>query len=361
MNGEAIKRLPGNAPAPLPMADSVLPAVTGWLLMILALSQLILRTQTFYHPEFATAATVSALIITAFVYLLRPSLGAWFEARSAISGIVIFATGAIGLTHVLGNQNTGWLSTAYGAMREQIETWVTLLLGEDLASFITSPLYLICAFVLIAAFAYRSFAVFVGFVVCLLVYGAVPFSLPILTAYLLWFAGFLLVTREALFLPARIERHVRLSPAQRDLLLELRERPLYRGEACLFLTGANMSDDSNDAALGGALQPLADSGLVEYNPTTGRLHPGTAIQYSHAPHWVGVLSNALATLSALVLFLCGLGYFISPIDFMPDVVPGVGFADDVVFLLLSSLPLGTNLFGLVQGRVRQARLPHPPK
>lgn len=46
------------------------------------------------------------------------------------------------------------------------------------------------------------------------------------------------------------------------------------------------------------------------------------------------LSKSLAILVAPIVTLLGILYVISPIDFIPDVVPGVGWLDDVLVVIL---------------------------
>jgi uncharacterized membrane protein YkvA (DUF1232 family) len=46
-----------------------------------------------------------------------------------------------------------------------------------------------------------------------------------------------------------------------------------------------------------------------------------------------------------ILFLLSLLYVISPIDLIPDVIPIVGWIDDLVVLLFGALPIARDLFG----------------
>ncbi len=56
------------------------------------------------------------------------------------------------------------------------------------------------------------------------------------------------------------------------------------------------------------------------------------------------------TISALVIFGIGLAYGISPIDFVPDAIPGLGWTDDAIVATLSGLgALGTGIAAVVNG------------
>lgn len=56
------------------------------------------------------------------------------------------------------------------------------------------------------------------------------------------------------------------------------------------------------------------------------------------------------TISAFVIFGIGLVYGISPIDFIPDTIPGLGWTDDAVVGTLSGVgTLATAIVAIVNG------------
>lgn len=333
-------------------SEAWLPALSGWLLMAAAVTQLGLREGAFFRSEHLLAAVVCALILTGFVFVLRPSLGTYYDGRAVLSALVIFATAAVGLSHVFDRDAAGLLFRGYAWLRSGLEWLMGKLIGAELAAFFSSPLYLFAALILAVSFAYRSTAVFVVFAVCLLLHGMVPPSAGVISMYLLWLAGFTLVLREPLFLPRRIEGRAAIGAAQRDLLLELRARPLHSGEALLLLGAPGMDAAAAAARAPELLRPLMDAGLLEYNPATGRIHATETLLASHTPQWVQATVNALSQICALLLFFCGLGYVVSPVDAVPDAVPAIGWMDDLSLGAFCAAPLAMNLLRMMGLRGR---------
>lgn len=51
------------------------------------------------------------------------------------------------------------------------------------------------------------------------------------------------------------------------------------------------------------------------------------------------------SMGKIILFLLALLYVISPIDLIPDVIPVVGWIDDLVVIIAGMIPLARELFG----------------
>ena len=50
------------------------------------------------------------------------------------------------------------------------------------------------------------------------------------------------------------------------------------------------------------------------------------------------------SMGKIILFLLALLYVISPIDLIPDVIPVVGWIDDLVVIIAGMIPLARELF-----------------
>ncbi|MCF6283975.1 MAG: hypothetical protein L3K26_02120, partial [Candidatus Hydrogenedentes bacterium] len=197
MSTDPTTALPG--PAPAPVLSPTLVAenrfewttyAVGWLLMISAIAQLTLRSGIWIYHGHLVPATILTLITVAFLFLLRPRLGSFYETPAVISAFVIFVTALMGLTHVLGNQGDWPLARLYQSLQGGVIEVLSKFAGEGVASISTSPLYLLCAFILLISFAYQSYKGFILFISLPLLYGLYPWDMGIITAYLLWFAGF---------------------------------------------------------------------------------------------------------------------------------------------------------------------------
>jgi hypothetical protein len=323
--------------------------VTGWLLMITAISQLILRSGLWIYHGHVVPATVLTLITVAFLFLLRPRLGSFHELPAVISAFVIFLTTLIGLTHVLANEGDWPLARLYQSLQGQVISLVGSVTGEGIATFGTSPLYLLCAFVLVLSFAYQSYAGFILFMSLPLIHGLYPWNLSILTAYLLWFAGFLLITRETVYLPRTVEERLPLRPALRELLLEARERPLTEREV-LFYLGGDQDDEAHQAQTTREILALADAGLLEYSRDTGKVYATKVLEQSYLPPAIAHVIALLSTLASGVVLLLAGAYLLMPIDLLPEALVGpIGFLDDLVILGLGSLPLGARVLEMAKG------------
>jgi len=314
--------------------------LTGWLLMLTAVSQLILRSGLWIYHGHLMPATVLTLITVAFLFLLRPRLGSYHELPAVVSAFVIFITALIGLTHVLGNEGDWPLARLYQSLQGQAVSLLGQVTGEGTATFVLSPLYLICAFVLVLSFAYQSYAGFILFISLPLVYGLYPWNLGILTAYLLWFAGFLLIARDTVYLPRAVEERLPLRPALRELLLEARERPLTEREV-LFYLGGQEGDDAHQAQVNREITSLADAGLLEYSRDTGKVYATKVLEQSYLPQPIAKVIDLLSTLASGVVLLLAGAYLLMPADLLPEAFLGpIGYLDDLVILTVGSLPLG---------------------
>jgi hypothetical protein len=323
--------------------------LTGWLLMLTAISQLIFRSGLWIYHGHLVPATVLTLITVAFLFLLRPRLGSFHELPAVISAFVIFLTTLIGLTHVLANEGDWPLARLYQSLQGQVISLIGSVTGEGIATFGASPLYLLCAFVLVLSFAYQSYAGFLLFISLPLIHGLYPWNLGILTAYLLWFAGFLLIARETLYLPRTVEERLPMRPALRELLLETRERPLTEREV-LFYLGGNQDDEAHQTQTTREILALADAGLLEYSRDTGKVYATKILEQSYLPPAIAHVIALLSTLASGVVLLLAGAYLIIPIDLLPEGLLGpVGYLDDLVLLALGSLPLGSRVLGLVTG------------
>ncbi|MBI2425710.1 MAG: DUF1232 domain-containing protein [Candidatus Hydrogenedentes bacterium] len=322
--------------------------LAGWLVMISAISQLALRSGAVVHFEFVTAATFLSLICICFLFLLRPQLGSWHELTGVVSTFVIFITLLIGFTHVLANQG-GWplarLLSWFQSLLHQMVAWAG---GEGLAEFTTSPLYLLCAFVLLISFAYKSYLGFLAFIGAFLLYGLYPWDLGIVTAYLLWIAGFALLQRETLYLPRAIEERLHLDPGARDLLLEIRQRPLTDHEVRFYLEGATAAQSTQlTPASRTTLTRLGEAGLLEYNADAGKICAGHVLNQSYLPRPVAAFVEAASWIASWILLGIAGIYFMIPVDFLPEILLGpLGFFDDILLTALASLPVGTKLLGV---------------
>lgn len=324
-------------------------SATGWLLMISAVAQIILRSGLWIHHGHLAPATVLTLITVAFLFLLRPRLGSFHELPAIISALVIFVTALMGLTHVLGNQGDWPLARLYQTAEEGVIGLVGQFTGEGIASIGTSPLYLFCAFLLLISFAYQSYKGFVLFISLPLLYGLYPWDTGILTGYLLWFAGFLLLWRDTLYLPRGIEDRLQLRPALREMLLEARQRPLTEREVLFYLGGTNTGGDV-PAHVRQEIEAVADAGLLEYSRDTGKVYPTKLLEQSYLPQPVAHVIDLLSTVAGFVVFGLGCVYFLIPLDFVPEVLFGpIGYLDDLILLAVGSLPAGSRMLGILKG------------
>ena len=349
-----VKALPGAHTSRHPAAAAEhrfewVTAATGWLLMIAAVAQLIFRSGFWIYHAHLAPATVLTLISVTFLFLLRPRLGSFHEPLAVISAFVIFITALMGLTHVLGNDGDWPLARLYGTAQAAIIGVLGQFTGEGVASIGTSPLYLLCAFVLLLSFAYQSYKGFILFISLPLIYGLYPWDTGILTAYLLWFAGFMLLWRDTLYLPRAIEERLELRPALRELLLEARGRPLTEREV-LFYLGGGAPGAEPPPHVRREIEAVADAGLLEYSRETGKVYPTKLLEQSYLPQPVALAIDTLSTLAGGLVFLLAAAYFLIPFDLVPEALFGpIGLVDDLVLLAVGSLPAGSQLIGKFKG------------
>ena len=322
---------------------------TGWLLMIAAVAQLILRSGLWIYHGHLVPATVLTLITVAFLFLLRPRLGSFHELPAVISALVIFVTALMGLTHVLGNQGDWPLARLYQTAQEAVIGLVGQFTGEGIASAGTSPLYLFCAFILLISFAYQSYKGFILFISLPLLYGLYPWDTGLVTGYLLWFAGFMLLWRDTLYLPRGVEERLHLRPALRELLLEARQRPLTEREVLFYLGGTN-AGGTPPPHVQQEIEAIADAGLLEYSRDTGKVYPTKLLEQSYLPQPVAHAIELLSTVAGFIVFLLAGAYFLIPVDLVPEAIFGpIGYLDDLVLLAVGSLPAGTQIIGKLKG------------
>jgi hypothetical protein len=329
--------------------------MTGWLLMLSAITQLVIRSEVVLYHEHLKPSILMAFIVVAFLFLIRPRLGSHVEWRGVLSALIVFATTAVGFTHLLANQGDWPLARIYTLIQNSTRDLLATVLGQDLATFSTSPLYLVAAAILLVSFAYQSYKGFLLFVAFLLVYGLYPWNVGIVTAYLLWAAGFFLVRQEVLYLPRTIEERLKLNRATRDLLLEARNRTLYDHEVRFLLVGS-AEGDGKQQHIESQVRELANAGLLEFNPETKKVHPTPVLMNSFAPEGLGTMVNLLSSLAALILMGISLVYLAMPVDFLPESILGpIGLLDDIALLIFASLPLGSRALAKISGKRKLAR------
>ena len=326
--------------------------VTGWLLMIAAVSQLILRSDVFLYREHLMPSILMAFVVVAFLFLIRPRLGSHVEWRGVLSALIVFATCAVGIMHLLANQGDWPLARIYMLIQDATRNVLSAVVGEDLATFSTSPLYLVCATILLVSFAYQSYKGFLLFVACVLLYGLYPWNVGIVTAYFLWAAGLFLVRQEVLYLPRAIEERLSLSRSARDLLIEARQRTLYEHEVRFLLADNSTKDDSFEKGIvQRQVKELANAGLLEFNPETKKVHPTPMLMNSFSPEGLGPVVKVLSGLAAFVLMVISLVYLAMPLDFLPESILGpIGLLDDIALLIFGSLPLGSRVVNKITAR-----------
>jgi len=354
MNAEKRQNLLGDIETPHPTAAAEhrfewATCAAGWFLMVSAIAQIIFRSGLWIHHGHVAPATILTLITVAFLFLLRPRLGSYHELPAVISALVIFVTALMGLTHVLANEGDWPLARLYQTAQSAIVKLASGIAGEGVASIGMSPLYLLCAFLLIISFAYKSYKGFVLFISLPLLYGLYPWDIGILSGYLLWFAGFMLLWRDTLYLPRGIEDRLQMRPALRELLLEARQRPLTEREVLFYLGGANPGSEP-PRHVRQEIEAVADAGLLEYSRDTGKVYPTKLLEQSYLPLPVAHAVDLLSTVAGGIVFLLASAYFLIPFDLVPEGLFGpIGYLDDLVLLAVGSLPAGTQLLDKMKG------------
>ncbi|MBE7557983.1 DUF1232 domain-containing protein [bacterium] len=131
----------------------------------------------------------------------------------------------------------------------------------------------------------------------------------------------------------------------RDLLLELRARPLPARHALFLLCGQTVDEArALPREIVRQLSQLAGSGLVVYDPAAKVLEPSQVLRESHAPPGVAALVDAGSFAAQALILAVGVLYLLVPVDVLPEAALGpLGYLDDLVLLLLASLPLGHTL------------------
>ncbi|MBX3176256.1 MAG: DUF1232 domain-containing protein [Candidatus Hydrogenedentes bacterium] len=146
-----------------------------------------------------------------------------------------------------------------------------------------------------------------------------------------------------------------MRPALRELLLEARQRPLTEREVLFYL-----ADGQPGAAppphVREEIQAVADAGLLEYSRDTGKVYPTRLLEQSYLPQPVAAAIDTLSTLAGGIVLLLAGGYFLMPIDFLPEAFLGpIGYIDDLILLAIGSMPLGARVIGGVKGMIGRGK------
>lgn len=275
-----------------------------------------------------------AFIITAFLLLLRPRIGTIRELRGISGALTVFGTTAIWSSLVLGRGDTALLTSIIDGFRSGIAWFAGLVsgpLGESAAALAMRPFALLLIGLVLASFVFRSYAGFLVAAGLFFGWGSLPPTTGLVAGALLWFAGFSLIAREALYLTSEEERHVRASPWLRRLLLECRDGSLDSGRLHLLLGTGNAARADLRFAL--------DTGLVSYDPAHGRLCPSERLCTTTAPGFIHSLARFADGIARVSLVIAAVFYVVFPVDLLPEAVLGpIGYLDDLAVLLSSLWP-----------------------
>jgi hypothetical protein len=330
--------------------SGVLRLIIGWLLLGASLVPIALREGLLVNSHVAGGVGLAALAVLV-LFVLRPRLGSLYAWEGMVNCVAVFATSAIGFTHVLGGEGAWPLARAYRAVQAAACEWMAKAVGDEVAALTTSPLYLIAAVVLLFSFAYKSYKGFLLLFGVVLAYGLIPFRPEMLAAYLLWLAGFWLLIEDPLYLPRRVEERVHFSKGVRDFLCAVRDEPVPLRHALFLIAGRPVGDA---AALPPEtrhqLEALASTGLVEYDPARGQFFPTSTLAASHTPPGVRAIVDLTSGLASVAVLGIGALYLMIPTDLLPEILLGpIGLLDDLVVMGLSALPLGGMLMTRLPG------------
>lgn len=332
--------------------SGVLRLLIGWGLLGASLVPIALREGLLVKAHVPGGVGLAALAVLV-LFVLRPRLGSLYSWEGMVNCVVVFATAAIGFTHVLGGEGAWPLSRAYRVVQAAACEWLAKAVGDEVATLTTSPLYLIAAVVLLFSFAYKSYKGFLLLFGIVLAYGLIPFRPEMLATYLLWLAGFWLLMEDPLYLPRRIEERIHFSKGIRDFLCAVRDEPVPLRHALFLIAGKPVGDAASlPPETRQQLEALAGSGLVEFDPARSQFLPTPTLAASHTPPGVRSLVDLTSGLAGVAVLGIGALYLIVPADLLPEVLLGpIGLLDDLVVMGLSALPLG----GMVLARLPGAR------
>lgn len=280
-------------------------------------------------PSFAIA-----FVTTTFLLLLRPRIGTIREARGISAALTIFLTTAVWSGILLGRGDVSVLTSAADAIRGFVARCAGMAtgpLGEAAAALSMRPFALLLIGLVLFSFLIRSYTGFLLSGILFFLWGSLPPTSGMVAGALLWIAGFWMIAREALYLAPEEERHARHSPWLRRILLECREAPLDPKRLRLLLgTGRRARADLSFAI---------DSGLLTYDPAAGRLLAGDRLLASVAPGFIHSMTRIVDGMVRVSLIAAALGYFILPVDLLPESVLGpIGYCDDLFFFVSALVP-----------------------
>ena len=95
----------------------------------------------------------------------------------------------------------------------------------------------------------------------------------------------------------------------------------------------------SDATLGGKVKRVAKTAGMKV------VYPALLLQY--------VMKSEEVSLKTKLIISAALGYFILPIDFIPDFAPLIGFADDLGVMLLLLRQVATNVTPDIKQKARE--------
>jgi len=95
----------------------------------------------------------------------------------------------------------------------------------------------------------------------------------------------------------------------------------------------------SDTSFWGKLKRFAKSAGIKV------VYPALLLQY--------MMKSDEVSITTKLIISAALGYFILPIDFIPDFAPLIGFADDLGVMLLVLRKMGTNVTPEIQKKARE--------
>ena len=95
----------------------------------------------------------------------------------------------------------------------------------------------------------------------------------------------------------------------------------------------------SDTSFWGKLKRIAKSAGIKV------VYPALLLQY--------MMKSEEVSLTSKLIISAGLGYFILPIDFIPDFAPLIGFADDLGVMLLIIRKMGNNVTPEIKRNARE--------
>lgn len=301
-------------------------------------------------PDDALSALALTAVFTVFFLLLVPVFGGLGEMRTTVSALIFSATFFLIVTYLLSIEGDWLVARLYQFVQGGFVKLLGLVVGDDLAKVVLSPLYLIVGIVLLVSFAMRNPTGFFVVLGLLLLNGLYPFKPFVLTGVLLWCAGLCLVKRPHFHLPTSILEVLSLDEEDERFLLELRERPLTQGQALLLLghspdpsilaiPNQGRCEHIPDEALARMCR-LSDAGLIEYDAASGKIQASQLLEESRVSPAGAKFVDTCSWMATLVLIGLAGAYFLIPVDLLPEALVGpIGYLDDAILAGISLLPL----------------------